>query len=285
MTNLAPSPARQQVAAPTKKQVQLTEKISLKHHTDEVWDVCFSHNGMRLASSGADMTTIIYSVDTFEVLHSLEGHSAGIGSVSWSPDDSKIVTCSQDFTATLWDTTTGKSLQTLTGFNGPVTSCVWLPSSQEFVTTALSCLESCMSLCLWSASSTHPVCKFPVRAPLLGCVLLPDKKIASFDNKRNVYVHDLDLKQQVELRKVDMDLSSMCVSELGKPHALMLRNDGWIEMIDVRSMDMMTNMVKVFKMKNYGTFVIKATFGGEDEEFVASGSEGKFLPHGNLVRD
>jgi hypothetical protein len=41
-------------------------------------------------------------------------------------------------------------------------------------------------------------------------------------------------------------------------------------MVDVTSM----KMVKVFKMNSNGHFIIKATFGGKEEEFVASGNEG-----------
>ena len=86
------------------KRAQLDEKLFLKLHKDEVWDVCFSNDGTRLASSGADNTTIIYNVDNFAVLHILEGHSEGIGSLAWSPDDSRVVTGSQDETARIWDT-------------------------------------------------------------------------------------------------------------------------------------------------------------------------------------
>ena len=86
------------------KQAQLNEKLFIKLHKDEVWDVCFSNDGTRLASSGADNTTLIYNVDNFAVLYILEGHSKGIGSLAWSPDDSRMVTCSQDYTARVWDT-------------------------------------------------------------------------------------------------------------------------------------------------------------------------------------
>jgi WD40 repeat protein len=89
------------------KQVQLDEKLFIKLHKDEVWDVCFSNDGTRLASTGADNTTIIYNVDNFAVLHILEGHSEGIGSLAWSPDDSRMVTCSHDNTARVWDTIVG----------------------------------------------------------------------------------------------------------------------------------------------------------------------------------
>lgn len=97
-----PAPAPPSDAARAKP--RLIEKCSLQHHQDEVWDVCFSHNGSLLASSGADGSTIIYEVDNFKIVHFLTGHSAGIGSAAWSPDDSKIVTCSQDSTARVWDT-------------------------------------------------------------------------------------------------------------------------------------------------------------------------------------
>jgi hypothetical protein len=107
--------------------------------------------------------------------------------------------------------------------------------------------------------------------PILGCVILPGtQNIATFDNQKNVYVHDLESKMLVRGSSSEVDLSSMCVSRLGKPFALFLRKDGLIEMVDVRTME----MVKVFKLKSYGHFIIKATFGGENEEFVASGSEG-----------
>ena len=107
MTKTVRKPAADSSASDAKveaKQARLVEKFCLKYHQDEVWDVCFSNDGTRLASSGADKTTIIYEVDKFTVLHILRRHSAGIGSASWSPDDSKIVTCSQDDTAHVWDT-------------------------------------------------------------------------------------------------------------------------------------------------------------------------------------
>lgn len=130
-----------------------------------------------------------------------------------------------------------------------------------------------MDLCLWSSLGSL-LLNFAVKppiAPILGCVLLPDNKVASFDNQKNVYVHELEGGFRIRKIISEVDISSMCVSRLGKPYALFLRNDGLIEMIDTRTV----SMVKVFKMKSYGQFVIRATFGGEGEEFVASGSEGE----------
>jgi hypothetical protein len=137
-----------------------------------------------------------------------------------------------------------------------------------------------MNLCLWSfdeAVGWELAYTFTFNDPLipiLGGVILPGtENFASFDNAKNVYVHELKSAMKGHGSSSEVDLSSMCVSRLGKPYALFLRKDGLIEMIDVRTME----MVKVFKLKSYGHFIIKATFGGENEEFVASGSEGMFL--------
>ena len=133
-----------------------------------------------------------------------------------------------------------------------------------------------MSLCLWSLGGTL-IHKFKLddpMVPLLGSVILPGTQtVASFDNQKNVYIHDLESKMLVRGSSSEIDLSSLCVSRLGKPYALFLRKDGLIEMVDVRTME----MEKVFKLKSYGHFIIKATFGGENEKFVASGSEGMLL--------
>jgi WD40 repeat protein len=77
--------------------------LELDKHTGEVWQLQFSHDGLRLATCGSDGTAIIYEVGSFEVLHTLADHEGGVCSLAWSPDDSMLVTCSQDKRARLWN--------------------------------------------------------------------------------------------------------------------------------------------------------------------------------------
>lgn len=77
--------------------------VDLEKHGGEIWQVVFSHNGSRLASSGSDGSVIIYEVGSFEVIHTLADHESGVCSISWSPDDSLIVTGSTDKRARLWN--------------------------------------------------------------------------------------------------------------------------------------------------------------------------------------
>lgn len=77
--------------------------LELDDHPGEVWQVAFSHDGKRLASSGSDKQVIIWDVPSFRVHRILKDHEAGVGNIAWSWDDSMLVTCSQDRYARLWD--------------------------------------------------------------------------------------------------------------------------------------------------------------------------------------
>ena len=102
--NTATSPSLYQDHMCDRSHFPITPVIQLDRHGGEVWDVQFSHDGTRLASCGGDGIVVVYSVETFEVLHIFPGIEAGICSLSWSPDDSMIVSCSQDKRARLWNT-------------------------------------------------------------------------------------------------------------------------------------------------------------------------------------
>lgn len=101
--NTATSPSLYQDHSCDRNNFPVRTILELEDHSGEVWQVKFSHDGTRLASSGGDGTVIIYEVPSFKILHTLTDHEDGVGSMAWSPDDSMIVTCSQDKRARLWN--------------------------------------------------------------------------------------------------------------------------------------------------------------------------------------
>lgn len=101
--NTAASPSLYQDHTCDRSNFPVNNFVELNKHDGEVWQVEFSHDGLRLASCGSDGSAIIYEVGSFEVLHVLADHESGVCSVAWSPDDSMIVTCSQDKRARLWN--------------------------------------------------------------------------------------------------------------------------------------------------------------------------------------
>lgn len=111
--NTATSPSLYQDHSCDRNNFPVRTVVELDKHTGEVWQVQFSHDGSRLASTGMDGSVIIYEVGSFEVIRSLPTNDSGVCSLAWSPDDSMIVTCCQDKRARLWNANV--SLSPLTG--------------------------------------------------------------------------------------------------------------------------------------------------------------------------
>ncbi|KAG9318564.1 hypothetical protein JVU11DRAFT_656 [Chiua virens] len=80
-------------------------------HTDEVWNVAWSHDGLRLASASKDKTAIIWQIGSDAeptsrecvVEFTLREHPFPVGALAWSLDDSILAT-SADQLILLWDT-------------------------------------------------------------------------------------------------------------------------------------------------------------------------------------
>ncbi|KAJ3213682.1 hypothetical protein HK099_007235, partial [Clydaea vesicula] len=104
-----------------------------EEHSDEVWYVCFSHNGKMLASASKDATAIIWDTINFKPVHVLAGHKEAISHCTWSPNDTKLLTASHDKTLKLWNVENGQHEQTFFKHNEAVSSCSWLPNGQKFI--------------------------------------------------------------------------------------------------------------------------------------------------------
>lgn len=106
-------------------------------HTDEVWFVAFSHDGIRLASASKDQTCIIWSVEDWSAVHVLSGHEDAVSFLAWSPNNSHILSCGNDHKIKLWDTSSGACQRTFNRHTDAVTSCAWLPDGKRFVSSSL----------------------------------------------------------------------------------------------------------------------------------------------------
>jgi WD40 repeat protein/DNA-binding SARP family transcriptional activator len=82
-----------------------TGEIVLKVGGEERWiyDVAYSRDGRRLATSGGDGVARIWDAETGALIMPVVGHSGPVEAVAWGPDGTTLATGSDDGTARLWD--------------------------------------------------------------------------------------------------------------------------------------------------------------------------------------
>lgn len=263
--------------------------LQLEHHTGEVWDLKFSHDGAKLATCGGDGYAYVYDVVTWYRLWRLpnsdiEAGGNGICSVSWSPDDSKLVTCSQDKTAKIWKLAVrlhrefpflqppnvrlqdGKCLKAITRFQEPVSSCAWAPDGRSFVT---GCLALERNLVQWSESG-ELIYDWGRSHRIQDVAVSPDgNRLVAMDNATNIHVYNFMTREPEYSMDIKVKLTSVEISADSR-FLLVGLTTGEAQLWDLEARE----VVKTFAGSKGGNYVIRSSFGGANESFVVSGSEG-----------
>ena len=84
----------------------------------EVLGVCFSPDGLTLASANDTATASLWDVPAGTLTREFIGHSNVVNSVDFSPDGRLLATASRDGTARIWNVTNGVCLKVLEGGGG-----------------------------------------------------------------------------------------------------------------------------------------------------------------------
>ena len=75
---------------------------TLAGHSDSVWQVAFSPDGRRLATSSSDGTVGVWDVATGSRLYSLTGHTTDVQGLVFSPDGEILLSGSWDGDVGVW---------------------------------------------------------------------------------------------------------------------------------------------------------------------------------------
>ena len=77
--------------------------------------MAFSPDGQSVVSGSIDKTVRLWSVESGELMRTMEGHTDQVNSVAFSPDGQSVVSGSLDKTVRLWSVESGALLRTMEG--------------------------------------------------------------------------------------------------------------------------------------------------------------------------
>jgi U4/U6 small nuclear ribonucleoprotein PRP4 len=141
----------------------------LRGHTERVTSVAFNPSSGRsvgpglnnLASSGADRTINLWSLQSESPLHSLKGHFDVVSSVTYHPSSKYLVSTSFDKTWRLWDLETQQSLLVQEGHSRGVYTAACQVDGSLLATSGLDCIAR-----IWCAAPLCPTQMLAVAATL-----------------------------------------------------------------------------------------------------------------------
>ncbi|KZV65911.1 WD40 repeat-like protein [Peniophora sp. CONT] len=129
--------------------------FSLETHTDEVWNLAWSHDGRRLATASCDKSVIVWRIEkpahdgeewTVREELTLKDHPYAVNYVAWSPDDEVLLTSSEQIIK-MWNAKTGILIRTLDSpHTETVSALAWVSDGSGFVSGAQD-----RRIVLWSA--------------------------------------------------------------------------------------------------------------------------------------
>lgn len=91
-------------------------------HSDTVFGVRFSHDGLNLLSGAADKFVKIHELATGKLVKSFEGHTNHVLDVTWRHGDKQIASAGADNAIKIWSVETGEQQRTIGGYAKQVTS-------------------------------------------------------------------------------------------------------------------------------------------------------------------
>ncbi|WP_231603038.1 c-type cytochrome domain-containing protein [Neorhodopirellula pilleata] len=96
--------------------------FDLKKHTDWIYGVAFSPDGVLVASSDRSGGLCVWEADTGRLYLDLTDHKGAVNSVSWRDDSNVLASASSDGTVKLWDMVSGKAIKSISVNGGAVMS-------------------------------------------------------------------------------------------------------------------------------------------------------------------
>ncbi|XP_072406560.1 WD repeat-containing protein 26 isoform X1 [Chiloscyllium punctatum] len=253
----------------SRKQFPCYTQQILTEHCNEVWFCKFANDGTKLATGSKDTTVIIWQVDLdthqLRLLKTLEGHAYGVSYLAWSPDDTYLLACGPDDCSELWlwNVQTGELRTKMSqSHEDSLTSVAWNPDGKRFVTGGqrgqfYQCDLEGNLLDSWEG----------VRVQCLWC-LNDGKTVLASDTHQRIRGYNFEDLTDRNIVQEDHPIMSFTVSKNGRLALLNVATQG-VHLWDLQD----RVLVRKYQGVTQGFYTIHSCFGGNNEDFIASGSE------------
>jgi WD40 repeat protein len=113
----------------------LKQVVDIKNgHSDEVFGVCFSPDGTKLATCAADKFVKVFEIPSGKFLKSFEGHTHHVLDVGWKADGKLLASAGADNAIKVWDYEKGEQARTIAGHTKQITRLEFIGKTPQFVT-------------------------------------------------------------------------------------------------------------------------------------------------------
>lgn len=158
-------------------------------------------------------------------------------------------------------------MRVLERFDEPVSSGVWAPDSQTFITGSF---DKSRSLCTWNLRGDR-IYTWTTSHRTEDIALSADQRwLAAMDEQRTVHLYNYGTREHIYDLSVNARPSSLSISGDSR-YMLITKIDNESVLIDIDTRE----TVAKYSGLSGGQFTIRSGFGGANENFVISGSEGK----------
>jgi len=244
----------------------------LNEHSDEVWYLKFSPNGLKLATCSKDTLCIIWDVDPenhqLKQLKAFECHANGVSFVEWSPDSRFLLVCGAEESSSellIFNIDELKLYSKVFNTNSSddsLTCAAFAPDGQRFVTGGN---RGQFYMCDLEGTIINSM--EGVRVNSLA-FLNDNTTILAADTHFRIRNYSFEPRNDSNLIQEQNPIMTFSVNSTNRLALLNVSSQG-LHLWDLRD----KILVRTFQGNSQSTYNIFSSFGGVNESFIASGSE------------
>ncbi|XP_045927934.1 apoptotic protease-activating factor 1 isoform X2 [Micropterus dolomieu] len=162
-----------------KSSVESLSRLVIHPHQGSIYSACFSHDGAKIATSGASKTVKVFKSTSGENLAEIQAHDDEVLCCAFSPNDHLLATCSSDRKVKVWNLERALLLRVFDEHEEQVNYCQFTNTARRLLLATCS-NDKCLNAKLWNLnkpSSQNTL--FGHFEPVNHCCFSPDDTYVS----------------------------------------------------------------------------------------------------------